>query len=271
MDFSLMRLYEWAIHNFPNSATARPVLGKPAPPSPLRDWFAETGAYVGRPTHERRDRALGVAFKGGHNGEHHNHNDVGTYVVALRGKTPLLDPGREEYTGRTFSTQRYESNVLNSYGHPVPRVAGKLQSKGRSAAVRVVETVFTDEMDSVVLDLSEAYDVEEIQELKRTFVYSRQGEGSLVVIDEVVFSTPQYFETAMITLSDWRQVGEKDLVVGEGSEAVQVQISSAGGDFRIQAEKLQDGANPIRLGITLTEPVARGTIKVRIVPASSDE
>ena len=36
---------------------------------------------------------LGVALKGGHNAEHHNHNDVGSYVVALAGTTPLLDPG----------------------------------------------------------------------------------------------------------------------------------------------------------------------------------
>ena len=71
-----------------------------------------------------------------------------------------------------------------------------------------METDFTDEIDRVVLDLSAVYDVEEIQELKRTFVYSRQGEGILTVIDEVVFSSPQDFETALITLSDWRPVGE---------------------------------------------------------------
>ena len=105
---------------------------------------------------------LFLAVKGGHNREHHNHNDVGTYVVALAGKAPFLDPGREEYTGRTFSSQRYESNVLNSYGHPVPRVAGKLQSQGRSAAVRVVETVFTDEMDTVA-DLAERYSYGELR------------------------------------------------------------------------------------------------------------
>jgi hypothetical protein len=149
-------------------------------------------------------------------------------------------------------------------------VAGKLQSDGRSAAVRVVKTDFTDEIDRVVLDLSAVYEVEEIQELKRTFVYSRQGEGSLTVIDEVGFSTPQDFETALITLSDWRQVGENELVVGEGSGAVRILISAEGGDFTIQAEEIQDGANPTRLGIAFTEPVARGTITVRIVPAGSD-
>ncbi|MDB6028847.1 MAG: hypothetical protein JWM68_5070, partial [Verrucomicrobiales bacterium] len=42
----------------------------------------------------------------------------------------LVDPGSEVYTGRTFSSNRYESDVLNSFGHDVPVVAGKLQSAG---------------------------------------------------------------------------------------------------------------------------------------------
>ncbi len=41
---------------------------------------------------------LAVALKGGHNAEHHNHNDVGSFVVALGKSTPLADPGGEVYT-----------------------------------------------------------------------------------------------------------------------------------------------------------------------------
>ena len=56
-------------------------------------------------------------MKGGHNAEQHNHNDVGSFIVALGHSTPLVDPGAEVYTGRTFSRRRYDSNVLNSFGH----------------------------------------------------------------------------------------------------------------------------------------------------------
>ena len=38
-----------------------------------------------------------------------------------------LDAGGEDYTSRTFSSRRYESQALNSFGHPVPRVAGAMQ------------------------------------------------------------------------------------------------------------------------------------------------
>ncbi len=115
---------------------------KPSPPAPLakgegspsemplRDWFSDAGILICRPK-PGSVHALGAALKGGHNAENHNHNDVGSFVVALGSGTPLLDPGSEVYTARTFGPNRYQSNVLNSFGHPVPRVAGTLQVTGR--------------------------------------------------------------------------------------------------------------------------------------------
>ena len=99
-----------------------------------------------------------MALKGGNNGENHNHNDVGSYVVVSGGRAVLLDPGSEIYTARTFSRDRYESPVLSSFGHPVPLVAGRLQRTGAAARGRVVRTDFTDEQDTLVLDIASAYD-----------------------------------------------------------------------------------------------------------------
>lgn len=42
--------------------------------------------------------AVGVAAKGGHNGESHNHNDLGTFVLEAEGEEPLADLGAGEYT-----------------------------------------------------------------------------------------------------------------------------------------------------------------------------
>ena len=87
---------------------------------------------------------MGVAIKGGNNNEHHNHNDVGSYVVGVAGHAYVLDPGGEVYTRRTFSRERYVSPMLNSYGHPVPVVAGQRQTTGRQSAARVLDAAFTD-------------------------------------------------------------------------------------------------------------------------------
>ncbi|MGE5531867.1 MAG: hypothetical protein ACM3VW_07130, partial [Bacteroidota bacterium] len=46
----------------------------------LRTWFEQAGILISRPAAGSKTK-LGVALKGGNNNEHHNHNDVGSYVV----------------------------------------------------------------------------------------------------------------------------------------------------------------------------------------------
>jgi len=59
----------------------------------------------------------------------------------------------------------------------------------------VVSHDFTDSTDTLVLDISSAYDVLELKKLQRKFVYSRLGSGCLSVTDEVAFSKPCDFGT----------------------------------------------------------------------------
>jgi hypothetical protein len=213
---------------------------------------------------------VGAALTGGNNAEHHNHNDVGSFVVALGGQTPLLDPGAEVYTRRTFSARRYESRVLNSFGHPVPRVAGQLQASGRRAAARVVKTEFTDKADTLVLDLRSAYGVKELQSLRRTFVFSREQAGRLTVTDEVRFSSPAAFETALVTFDPWKEVAPGKLVVGKGPSAVRVEIDAKGRKFHIQAEEIREDLPrhrvPVRIAIALAEPATEATLCATIAP-----
>jgi hypothetical protein len=188
----------------------------------------------------------------------------------LGDKPLLLDPGGEVYTARTFSGRRYESNVLNSYGHPVPIVAGKLQRTGRRARGRVVSKTFTDSTDTLVLDISSAYDVPELTKLERKFVYSRLGAGSLHVTDEVAFSQPREFGTALITFSDWKQTSHSTLMVYDSKEALRVEIKVAGADFEIRPETIKEDVSarkqPIRLGINLKKSVSNALISLTITP-----
>jgi hypothetical protein len=216
---------------------------------------------------------MGAALKGGHNAEHHNHHDVGSYVVVVGDRPVLLDPGAEVYTARTFSRRRYESKVLNSFGHPVPQVAGKGQRGGRAAQARVLRKEFTDRTETLVLDLRSAYDVPALKKLQRTFVYSRDGAGSLTVTDEVAFGSPQAFETALITLGRWKKAGPRSLIVQDGKEAVRVEIDTGGADFEIQSAEIREDVRtkslPVRVGIGLKQPIEAGSISLRIVPAAA--
>ena len=263
-------LFEMGVMAFPNAATKIPAATQAAAAQPLRHWFSDAGILVCRPQPGRTD-ALGAVLAGCHNDKPHNHNDVGTFVVALGQSTPLLDPGAEIYTARTFSSRRYESNVLNSFGHPVPRVAGQLQRTGRSAAARVVKTEFTENTDTLVLDIRSAYAVPLLEKLERTFVFSRAGRGSLSVSDEVQLGAPQPFGTALITLSPWKSLAADQLRVGEGQEAVHVTIATDGPAFTLQPEPIHEDLPhkliPIRLGIELDRPVTKARITLTIAPA----
>lgn len=262
-------LFTLGVYGFENSASRIAAVEASTPEQPLRDWFADAGILICRPR-PGSARGLGVALKGGHNAEHHNHNDVGSFVVALAGDTPLVDPGSEVYTARTFSGKRYESGVLNSLGHPVPMVAGKLQFTGRSAAAKVIKAEFTDEQDTLVLDLSAAYKVEGLKKLQRGFVFSREGAGRLVVSDEVELASPQSFATALVTFSDWKESAPGRLLVGTGSAAVTVDVETGGKPFSVEAERIEEdlpgGRVPIRLGINLDEPVTTASVTVTITP-----
>ncbi|MGW8258341.1 MAG: hypothetical protein ACWGMZ_12715, partial [Thermoguttaceae bacterium] len=66
----------------------------------LRDWFSDGQVLICRPRPDAI-HALCAAIKGGHNSEAHNHNDVGSFVVALGRSSVLVDPGKEIYKART--------------------------------------------------------------------------------------------------------------------------------------------------------------------------
>jgi hypothetical protein len=236
--------------------------------SPLRSWFTNGGVLICR-------RAKGAApefaaaLKGGHNAEHHNHNDVGSFSVVL-GKTMVLcDPGSEVYTARTFSSRRYDSKVLNSYGHAVPVVAGQLQQAGADAKAAVLRADFADAQDTFALDIRSAYKVPELKRLERTFVF-RRDRAELVVRDEVAFSEAKEFETALITWGTWTQLSENEIRIDDEGSVVKVRIDTGGAPIRLRWEKLDEnvpaGRKPMRLGIALAEPVKAASVTLTIAP-----
>ena len=260
-------LFETMIYVFDAATPAMQSAPASAPAMPLRDWFHKGGILVSRPAAGSSCR-MGVALKGGHNAEAHNHNDVGSYVVAVGDQAVLLDPGRERYTARTFSPKRYESNVLNSFGHPVPMVAGQLQREGSKARAEILKTEFTDQADMLEMEIRSAYPVEGLKSLVRTFVYSRQGQGLLTVTDKVELTSPQSFGAALITGGTCKQMDDGSLIVQRGREAVKVTIHTGGEPFKINIEPIKEDTpvKPTRIGVNLTKPVTTARITVRIEP-----
>ena len=205
----------------------------------------------------RDPQGLSVAFKGGHNDEFHNHNDLGSYYVVRNGKFFSGDTGGEEYTRFTFSGKRYESKMMNSYGHPVPIVGGRLQSTGRKFAARVVAKELSSPRATVVLDLTAAYEVASLKSLTRAFVYDRAAKR-FTVTDRVLFTEPTAFESAYNTFLEAANAKRGSWIEWN----VRPEVSVSGGDFETVEEDIANPNRiaPHRVGIRLKAPVTSAEI-----------
>lgn len=123
---------------------------------PADFWLPDTQIGGGR---DREGSYEGFFFgaKGGHNSESHNHNDVGSCVMYYNGKPCLIDVGREEYTARTFSKDRYSIWVMQSQYHNTPKINGVDQMQGRK--YEALNTTFIKGKDQVRFstELAKAY------------------------------------------------------------------------------------------------------------------
>ena len=124
---------------------------------------------------------LTLAAKGGHNGEHHNHRDVGSVVVAVDGVPLLVDAGQPTYTAQTFGPDRYQIRAMQSAWHSVPAPFGLEQGTGSSFAATVVQEP-TPEEPTLALGLGAAYGLDHAEQWIRTSLMNREL-GNVVIDD----------------------------------------------------------------------------------------
>lgn len=234
-------------------------------PPALRNWFEQSALLICRPA-PTTTRRFAATFLGGNNGVNHNHNDLGTFTVVLDGRTLVLDPGLEVYSYRTFSEKRYDSQLLNSYGHPVPRVAGCLQSPGAEFRARVLGKEFSAETDRMVLDLRGAYDVSILRKLEREFIFDRRGAGSLTITDRVEFAEPAAFETALISLGKASIEGTRVRLADEHA-AITAEVTVEGAELECDTDTINQPPHPVRVALRCRGLVTKAAIRTVIRPA----
>lgn len=247
----------------------------PPPPSKrrevdsgMRTWFPDAGILICR----GRDGVagdFGAAFKGGVNDGPHHHLDVGSYSVVCGGVPVICDPGKEIYTRRSFSSDRYQSNVNNSYGHPVPVVDGKQQRKAKDTAAVLLSSSFTPDLDVVVFDIKAAYDVPKLRRLDRTFRFHRDI-NCVEIEDSFEFDSPGSFENALISFGDFEKLSDGRLRVFWKDRSAIVEIISDCGAVSIGSERIQEDlenkVKPLRVALRLDAPMLKGCVKLKISP-----
>jgi hypothetical protein len=131
---------------------------------------------------------LPIAFsaKGGHNDEPHNHNDLGSFIWFAGTQLFLVDPGCGVYTKQYFGSERYSLIYNGSQGHSVPIIEGQGQQAGACYSAKLLAASCSEAGTLFQVDLTQAYDLENLQSLTRTF---HRREQKLLIADHYVFRT----------------------------------------------------------------------------------
>ena len=214
--------------------------GHAAPMPPLEDNVLPVSG-VGRVVSEIGDVPIVLVAKAGSNGEPHNHNDVGSFVLRIGDQTYLCDPGSGLYNKDYFSAKRYENVLANSYGHSVPRIDGELQGTGDKYTGRLS----LPEQGCIEIDFEDAYPVSSLQKAHRKFTLSSDG---VFLEDSFVFGTGGgEVEEAFVT---WRDVDVEGSVARVKAKGGVLEIRLEGGVFA--AEPLDEACRANHKSDTLT-------------------
>ena len=106
---------------------------------------------------EGSSEGLYVACWAGHNGQSHNHNDVGNFIVFVDGRPFVVDVGKPTYARQTFSADRYEIWLMQSAYHNLPTVNGVMQEAGRRYAAKNVQYESNEGYARLRMDIAPAY------------------------------------------------------------------------------------------------------------------
>ena len=154
--------------------------------APEATYYAEHSEWM-----VHKNANYGFAAKAGHNGEPHNQNDVGSFIIAKNGKQVLVDPGAGAYTRQYFAFDtRYTILQCSSRGHSTPIINGQYQKPStRDHRCGSKNTKYENGVFSS--DMAGAYEIDGLNSLVRAFswnetsvtvtdTYDYTGEGDIV-------------------------------------------------------------------------------------------
>lgn len=215
-----------------------------------------------------RNGDLVLAVKGGNNGEMHNQNDVGNFIVHFRGESLVPDIGIGRYSKDYFGPNRYAILECSSRGHSVPLVNGLEQGTGKQFAAQVLSS----EGDSLTLEMKDAYPAEaNLESLVRTVGLHRSGKYGMVMLhDRYRFSMPGTFEEVIWTYATPEQLAPGKLMLHGRQGELLVEI---GGQFQAAIEQVPpDAFSRVRdytvYRLTLTPPslVTAADVEITFTP-----
>ncbi|MFJ5264748.1 heparinase II/III family protein [Streptomyces sp. NPDC088387] len=247
-------------------------------PLPEHTWLPDVEVLVAR-ARPGDAQGLLVAAKGGHNNESHNHNDVGTFIIAVDAHPLVIDAGVGTYRRETFNADRYGIWSMTSEYHNVPVVDGVGQSPGTDFRATSVAARRGPDTDEFSCDIAAAYPPQAgLRSWVRT-VRLVGGDDERVEIDDhwEIRSAPKSLALHLLVHGDLvvEPGGRADIRPATG-RGLQLHWDSSAFTAHAEAMPLSDpaftrvwGAGIHRLVLTAIRPAAEGrhTLTARVLTA----
>ncbi len=144
-----------------------------------------------------QDDPLYLLVKGGNNGESHNHNDVGTFVIIRNDTMPVADTAGGKYDKDYFSDKRYTYFATRSGGHNFPIVDGVEQVGHGRCRTKGFKVEQGQEEDIITIDLKGTLEADSLAGLTRT-VRGRRLDGAVTVTDVFELKKPAHIQDRLI-------------------------------------------------------------------------
>jgi hypothetical protein len=213
-----------------------------------------------------------LVTKAGHNGGHHSHTDVATFIVNVDGESLIPDPGRGLYSKDYFREGRYKNIFNNSYSHSVPRIGGQLQAPGPEFGDThrfhgtIIEHGQRGDTRFAVIEFQSAYDLPDLRRARRTLELDTQT-GVVTLVD--VFEFAAAVEEAFTTWSQVEAHGSTARITGERAALNLEIVEPAGAVFAVESLDEDCRANLLdgvltRLSVALPDGAAR--FQMRMTP-----
>ncbi|MFA6959714.1 MAG: heparinase II/III family protein [Opitutaceae bacterium] len=173
------------------------VVAAPEPKSDI--FFKDLEVWVVRGRDEK-GRLWELAAKGGFNEEHHNHNDLGSFILNVDGVALITEIGAPEYTRDFFRGEtRYSFIAARSLGHSLPVINGQEQANGVDFKAKILRAETSADTVTFEVDLTGAYPAAaHCRKLVRTLTLAKSS-GELRWTDVFELDQAGMLESAIIS------------------------------------------------------------------------
>lgn len=184
------------------------------------------------------DDPVYLLAKGGNNGESHNHNDVGSFVIIRGDEMLAADTAGGKYCRDYFNENRYTFFAARSGGHNLPIVGGVEQEGNGRCRAKSFQVQQGEAADEIVLDLTGTLLCPQLESMTRT-IHGDRVSGEVTVMDRFRLSAAVEIRDRVVTLDRPEERGPGALRIG----------GEKGMILRFDAERLDCRISPVDLEV----------------------